>query len=459
MYSTPIHAVPKPRSIKLRLVNDHSVGPFSLNSMIAREDIVGAKMDSIADLTTALLRYRRAHPNTALVIFKSDVSAAYRRLPLHPLWQIKQIVTIDGERHVDRNTSFGGRGSCRDWTAFMGLVLWIAIFIKFLTDLFGYIDDGFSFEEEGDVMWYEPYHCYYPPKQTKLLQLWDEIGLSHEKSKQEYGPELRVIGFLVNPNLMRILMDDEDCMRLIQHVTDFIATVPGGTRRTLHEFQQLAGWINWSFNVFPLLKPALSNVYAKLSGKVDSYAKVYVNKAVVRDLEWFVSHVQQSDGIFLFKDIDWQAHQADIVAYSDACLSGLGFYLQNTCEGFQCEVPHDSPRDTIFYFEVLAVVSVVEAVTRLSSVPNRLLVFTDNTNTVDIFHSLRSLPPYNGLLKFTVSLLLEFDISLRVVHVPGIDNVIANSLSRFENTKAEAACPGLSISHFQPPRVTLGQRF
>ena len=267
-------------------------------------------MESIADLTTGLLRYRRAHPDTPLVIFKSDVSAAYRRLPLHPLWQIKQIVTIDGERHVDRSTSFGGRGSCRDWTAFMGLVLWIATFIKFLTDLFGYIDDGFSFDE-GDVVWYEPYHCYYPSKQTKLLQLWDEIGLSHEKYKQEYGPELRVIGFLVNANLM----------------------------------------------------------------------------------------------------------------------------------------------------QALAVVSVVEAVTRLSSVPNRLLVFTDNTNTVDIFHSLRSMPPYNGLLKFTVSLLLEFDISLRVVHIPGIDNVIANSLSRFENTKAVAACPGLSISHFQPPRVTLGQPF
>ena len=34
MYSTPVHAVPKPRSVKLRLVNDHSAGPFSLNSMI-----------------------------------------------------------------------------------------------------------------------------------------------------------------------------------------------------------------------------------------------------------------------------------------------------------------------------------------------------------------------------------------------------------------------------------------
>ena len=82
MYSTPVHAVPKPRSVKLRLVNDHSAGPFSLNSMIAREDVIGAKMDSISDLIGALLRYRRDHPDKTLILFKSDVSAAYRRLPL-----------------------------------------------------------------------------------------------------------------------------------------------------------------------------------------------------------------------------------------------------------------------------------------------------------------------------------------------------------------------------------------
>ena len=354
MYNTPIHAVPKPRSAKLRLVNDHSAGPFSLNSMIAHEDVIGAKMDSISDLVGALLRYRKLHPYKKLVLFKSDVSAAYRRLPLHPLWQVKQIITIDGCRHVDRCTSFGGRGSCRDYTAFMGLVLWIAIFIKLLVDLFGYIDDNFGFDEEGNVVWYEPYQCYYPAKQAKLLLLWDEIGLPHEKSKQEYAPVLRIIGFMVDPEIMRVSMDEEDQTRLIQQISDFIATAPGGTRRTLREFQQLAGWINWSFNVFPLLKPALSNVYAKISGKSESHAKIFVSKAVIRDLHWFVEHVRNSDGVYLFEDVDWDAEQADVIAYSDACLSGLGFFFENSDEGFQCSVPQQPPKDTIFYFEALA---------------------------------------------------------------------------------------------------------
>jgi hypothetical protein len=457
MYSTPVHAVPKPRSDKLRLVNDHSAGNFSLNSMISREDIAGAKMDTISNLTEALLRYRRVHPGKRLVMFKSDVSAAYRRLPLHPLWQIKQIVTVDGIRHVDRCTSFGGRGSCRSYTSFMGLVLWIAIFIKSITDLLGYIDDNFSFDVEGNVTWYQPYDCYLPSKQAKLLSLWDEINLPHERSKQEYGPTLRVIGFLVDPNLMRVSMDDEDRVKLIQHITEFMTTAPRGTRRTLREFQQIAGWVNWSFNVFPLLKPALSNIYAKISGKSDSFAKIYVSRAVTKDLDWFISHVQNSDGVYLFQDVDWEEDQADIVVYADACLSGLGLFFLYSEEGYQCVVPKDPPRDTIFYFEALAVVSAVEAATRRSPIPTRLLIFSDNTNTVNIFHSLRALPAYNGLLKFTVSLLLKHDMSLRVIHIPGIDNTIADALSRYDNAKAFACCPRLTISHFQPPRMTLGR--
>jgi hypothetical protein len=140
----------------------------------------------------------------------------------------------------------------------------------------------------------------------------------------------------------------------------------------------------------------------------------------------------------------------------DACLSGLGFFLERSLEGFQCVVPQDSPKGTIFYFEALAVVSVVDAATRLTPVPSKLLVFSDNTNTVDMFHSLRTLPPYNDLLKFTITLLIRYSISLRVVHISGVDNVVADSLSRFENARATAECPGLSISPFQPPRVALG---
>ena len=201
----------------------------------------------------------------------------------------------------------------------------------------------------------------------------------------------------------------------------------------------------------------LSNVYAKISGKSESHVKVFVSKAVVRDLQWFIAHVEQLDGVYLFRDVDWGAHQADVTSFSDACMSRLAFYFKHSREGFQCHVLGSPPKNTIFFFKALAVVSVVDAVTHLPSIPARLLIHSDNTNMVDIFHSLHSLPPYNDLLKFTVSLLIKYNISLWVVHMSGMDNEVTDTLSWFNNACASAACPGLSVSLFQPPRVALGQ--
>lgn len=61
----------------------------------------------------------------------------------------------------------------------------------------------------------------------------DEIGLPHDKAKQEYAPVLRIVGFLVDPNLMHVSMNKEDREKLVRNVVDFAATAPGGTRQML----------------------------------------------------------------------------------------------------------------------------------------------------------------------------------------------------------------------------------
>lgn len=122
----------------------------------------------------------------------------------------------------------------------------------------------------------------------------------------------------------------------------------------------------------------ISNVYAKIRGKTQSHAKIFVSEAVVWDLTWFESHVQRSPGVYLFEDVDWNVGRADIVAYSDACMSSLGFFFEHSNfskEGFQYLLPQNSPKDSIFFFEALAVISVVDAVTRLPSIPACLLVY------------------------------------------------------------------------------------
>jgi len=143
------------------------------------------------------------------------VSQAYWQIPLHFLWQLFQVVTIDGMRHVDRNNNFGNRGAGALCGAFMELVLWIVIFVKGIPDLFTYVDDTFSWEFADNTLWYEPYHKFLPTKQACLLLLWDELCIPHEEAKQISDTSLMIIGLDVDPNAMTITMPDQASHNLV----------------------------------------------------------------------------------------------------------------------------------------------------------------------------------------------------------------------------------------------------
>jgi hypothetical protein len=75
--------------------------------------------------STALRYLQQQEPDLDLILWKADVSEAYRRMPMHPLWQIKQVVAVHSKCYVDRCNVFGGRASQRIWHAIMSLVIWM----------------------------------------------------------------------------------------------------------------------------------------------------------------------------------------------------------------------------------------------------------------------------------------------------------------------------------------------
>jgi hypothetical protein len=111
---------------------------------------------------------------------------------------------------------------------------------------------------------------------------------------------------------------------------------------------------------------------------------------------------------------------------------------------------------TIFFAEALAVCSAIHAIPEMDPLPQRVVIYTDNSNTVNIFSSLRASAPYNRILMSAVDVLIAHGIDLRVYHVPGHENVVADALSRFNNELALQLVPGLLIDHFQPPQDAMG---
>ena len=135
-------------------------------------------------------------------MWKSDIAEAYRLMPVHPFWQIKQINTVNGQRYVDRNNAFGSSASGAIFIAFNSLVSWIARRKRGIQYLATYVDDSSGFDLEDDFLFYEPYHTSFPRHQTLLLMLWDELSIPHKHKKQIFSPIIPVISIEVDPNAM-----------------------------------------------------------------------------------------------------------------------------------------------------------------------------------------------------------------------------------------------------------------
>ena len=68
------------------------------------------------------------------------------------------------------------------------------------------------------MTFYQPYGKYLLDKQTRLLLLFDELGIPHDSRKQVFGAPLTIIGFDVDPNSMTITMPPEARYELVDPV-------------------------------------------------------------------------------------------------------------------------------------------------------------------------------------------------------------------------------------------------
>jgi hypothetical protein len=136
---------------KPQIITDHSTS--ELNAEILRED---AKVwyDDMHNFGQALHDAQLENVGQQLVLYKDDVASTFLNLPAHPIWQIRQVVIVDGKLQIVRRLVFGNRASPRVRCVISRLLCWIAIQKFSIPDLYIYMDDFYGWDYEDDMIFY-----------------------------------------------------------------------------------------------------------------------------------------------------------------------------------------------------------------------------------------------------------------------------------------------------------------
>lgn len=240
-------------------------------------------------------------------------------------------------------------------------------------------------------------------------------------------------------------------LEALDHFCTFHAAVTCPTCQ-LCQCLALTGHLNWAFNVYPHLRPGLASLYAKMGGPYVPYKAIHINTLILRDLLWLANCIRASDGVFLLKSIAWTEHESDLHIFTDASLDGFAFWCVQLSSGHTAPVIPKRFDEPIFFHEAFAVVCAIHWASSLGVRGlRRLLIRTDSMNTVDMFNTLRGRGLYNELLKFAVDILMAHNLDLRVLHIEGTANVVADLLLHNRMDEARVVNPQLAIHYYQPP--------
>lgn len=439
---------------KARIVTDHTAS--GLNDYIPRSE-AKVRYDDMRTFGQAIFEAKRAHPNEDLVTWKSDVSSAFLNLPAHPIYQLRQVVDVDGTWRLIHRLVFGNRASPCCWCSVSGLMCWIGIKKFGIKDLHAFMDDFFSWCCASDLVLYKGISR--PRLQARLLMFWDEICCPWRDRKQEFGLELKIIGFYVDINRGTLTLTDEAISDIIATVRAFLATP--GRRPTLREWLRVGGHLNWVFNVLPLGRPALGEFYQKVAGKTLMNAGVALNSDVVRNLEWLLEVIPKAIGVHFVNATHWDDCEADFVMWTDASLR-LGLAFAYAGRGFTYAISPNTTNEkiNIFFLELMAILSAVHHVALFPHPPRKLLLWTDSLDSVAAYSSLRATEScHNYILLALAGILLETGIDLRIRHIAGKENTKADLLSRLMIDEFYHRFPLESVCLFSPPRDLLPTRW
>lgn len=424
---SPLGLVPKREPNKFRLIHHLSYpAEASVNDGIDPElcRVVYTSFD------VALLWVRRYGKGALMA--KTDIEAAFRLLPVHPDSFCLLGCYWDNSFYVDRCLPMGCSISCAYFEAFSTFLEWVVKREAAIPSVLHYLDD-FLFVG--------------PPSSrvcTILLRTMERMAhyfwdpLSPDKTE---GPSSRIqfLGILIDSKAMEcsLPVDKLEDLRLLVH------RFKVAWKLRLRELQSLLGKLNFECRIIPMGRVFCRRLSMATAGVTVPAHFVRLTSALREDLAVWGEFLDCFNGRSLFQDGPLSNRELEL--YTDASGShGFGAYFQGEWCAAEWPVAWREKGfcGNLALLELFPIIVALE-IWGQRFLNKRICFMCDNMGVVQaVNRQTANSPPVIVLLRRLVLKCLMLNAHVTARHVPGVENCLADSLSRFQWDRFRELAPG-----------------
>jgi hypothetical protein len=373
---------------------------------------------------------------------KVDVKAAYRCIPVRPAdWPLLGMCW-EGQFYFHRTLPFGLRSACHLWERYARAMEWIVRTQFGVEHITHYVDDTFLANSTRAL-------CARDLARTKDGMA--ALGAPDAPDKTE-GPAtaLTYLGVRIDSAAMSISLDAAKLAAISASLNQWSAR----SACSLRQLQSLIGTLQWAAYVVRHGRTFLQHLRDLLAQHQDSRAlpsdegAIDITGEARDDIRWWQQYVSQWNGVSLLWDQQWLDRSSTLQPHTDACVEGYAavcgtaWFHGRWSPAEELAARDDSMgRDSMPWKELFAIVAA--ASTWGASWQRRKIIFI--TDCMPVVHALakgasrtRRIMQLIRALHFYAA---RFHFVYRAEHIAGVDNAIADELSRVHDvSQLSPAC-------------------
>ena len=413
IHVSSLGAVPKKHSPnKWRLILDlsHPKGQ-SINDGIDRKlcSLTYMKVDDVVQKVLSL--------GKGTLLAKIDIESAFRNVPVHPQDRHLLGMRWNSQLYVDTVLPFGLRSSPKIFNCIADALQWIAK-QRGISYLDHYLDD---FITSG-----APKSEECSKNLSILISTCDILGLPTAIDKQE-GPTTCIIflGVELDTERLELRLPHHKLIQLkslLQQWTHLRSVKKKDLESLVGQLHDASVVVRSGCTFIRRLIDALKSAHHRSSNSF-----VRLNVEARSDIFWWVSFIEHWNGLSMMHNL--RRNNPDIIITSDASGSwGCGAYC--LAAWFQYHWPPGLEDQHITIKELLPIVIAI-AIWGTEYVNRSILCRCDNEAVVHIINSGTSKDPLvMGLMRCLHFITAKFNLLLSATHIAGIENSLADALSR-----------------------------